>query len=264
MDILQDVLDSTSKITSLEVQKSNKERLNVYVNNEFFCGISLDDVIRYNIVVGRELTDSELSNLLASTGENDLYIKALGYILRSPRTEREITQYLYKKDASPETVARVIARLRTMNYINDEAYAKMFTEQKSGKLGVGSIRNKLFSRGINKELIEQSIEEIVEEESQEELCNRVAEKYMRNKGRDAKTVQKLYRHLASKGFDYELVSSVADEYKKQQELDIDKLDRYQTKWQELRKAKEEARTRKKELKQELKKLRDDILGTEGR
>jgi len=259
-DNLTDILSITKKISSLEVQKSNKERLNVYVNNEFFCGISLDDVIKYNIVVGRELTDEEMGTLLAATGENDLYIKALGYIVKSPRTEREITQYLYKKDASPETVGRVIARLKVMNYINDEAYAKMFTEQKSGKLGTGAIRNKLYTRGINKELIEQSIEDLVEEEDQEELCKRVAEKYMRNKSRDVKTTQKLYRHLASKGFDFELCQSTVDEFKKQQEMDIDKLDRYQTKWQELRKAKEEAKARKKELKSELKKLRDEILG----
>ncbi|MCL2569747.1 MAG: RecX family transcriptional regulator [Firmicutes bacterium] len=232
-------------ITKLEAQKNNKDRLSVFVDNEFFCGITLDHAIKYNIVTGKELTEAELALLLSESGENDLYLKALGYILKSPRTEREITIYLYKKDASSETVGKIIERLKTMNYINDEAYAKMFTEQKSGKLGIGAIRSKLTFRGIHMEIIDRSLDE-VENQTQDELAQAVAEKYMRNKDRDPKTLQKLYRHLASKGFDFELCSRVVEEQKK--DVTEDMMNEYRDKWEELRQAKLEMKKRKKELK----------------
>lgn len=246
------------KITSLQTQR-RKDRLNVYVDGEFFCGISLDTAVRFNIVTDKEYADEELGVLLAESGENELYLKALAYIVKSPRTEREITRHLYKKDASPETVAKIIARLKTMNYINDEAYAKLFTEQKMEKLGVGSIRNKLYTRGIDARLIEQALEEESDVESQEELARRVAEKYMRNKTPDHKTLQRLYKHLASRGFELELCSRIYDELKRGVELDEEKLHEYKDKWAEYRRAKQEMKDRKRELKEQLKELKNDIL-----
>ena len=242
---------SSSKITSLVAQK-RKDRLSVYVDGEFFCGISLDMAVRYGVVVGREYTEAELGVLLSESGENDLYLKALGYIVRSPRTEREITRFLLRKDAAPETVNKIIGRLKTMNYINDEAYAKLFTEQKRQKLGIGAIRNKLFTRGINSGLIEQSIDE-VDGQTQEDLARRVADKYLRNKDRDFKTIQKLYRHLASKGFELDLSSQIVEEYKHEQlmakEADEERMNEYQDKWTEYRRSKAEAKAKKKELKE---------------
>ena len=81
------------KITQLEVQKKNRERINVYVDNAFFCGMTVDDVVKNNLTVDLELTDAELSRLLSVSGENDMFNKALVYILASPRTELEIKRF---------------------------------------------------------------------------------------------------------------------------------------------------------------------------
>ncbi|MCL2846937.1 MAG: RecX family transcriptional regulator [Firmicutes bacterium] len=241
------------KITALTAQKGNKDRINVFVDDEFFCGISLDSAVRFRVVADKEMTDEELSLLLAESGENELYVRALDYILKSPRTEREITRYLYRRDASPETATRIIKRLKTMNYINDEAYAKMFAEQKSGKLGISKIRTKLFGRGIDLNLIEQSLD-IVEDETQEDLARRVADKFLRNRERDHITMQKLYRHLATKGFDFDLCGKIVEEFKKQDE---EKMEEYMDKWQEYRRAKDEAKQKKAELRELRRKLMED-------
>ncbi|MCL2851128.1 MAG: RecX family transcriptional regulator [Firmicutes bacterium] len=249
------------RITSLEVQKTNKDRINVYVEGEFFCGISLDTAVKYSITRDKECTDEDLAKLLKASGENDLYGRAINYILRSPRTEREITQYLFRKDASPETVKRIVNRLKTSSYINDEAYAQMFAEQKSGKLGAGNIRNKLYMRGVDTELIEQALG-LVEGETQEELAKKIAEKYLRSKGRDDKSMQKLYRYLGSKGFDFDLINRIIEDAKRESEINPEKVEEYQSKYKQFRQAKEEMKARKRELKDELKKLREQIKPVE--
>lgn len=242
------------KITQLEVQKTNKDRINLYIDGEFYCGLSIDLAVAKNLVVGAELDRAALSEILADSGENDLYIRALGYILKGPRTEREITGYLYRKDASPETMTRIIERLKTMNYINDEAYAKMFTSQKSEKLGVGAIRNKLYLRGISSLLIENSMKEL-EEKGQDDLARNIAEKYLRHKDRGPKTMQKLYRYLGSKGFDFELCSQIVEEFKSNQDtIAPEKLEEYEDKWVEYKRARDEAKKHKAELKRLKKEL----------
>jgi regulatory protein len=198
-------------ITSLEVQKKNKDRVNVFVDGEFFCGLLMEDAVKQHLTVGAEYSESELGAILSMGEENTLYTKVLTYVLNSPKTERQTRTYLYGKTESPETIANIIARLKEYGYINDADYAARFAEVKQTKLGVKSIHNKLLQKGINRETVERITAEV---DDQTELCTTTAEKYMRNKPNDMKTNNKLYRYLISKGFEYDTVGSVMENLKR--------------------------------------------------
>jgi len=196
-------------ITRLEAQKKNKNRVNVYIDGQFSCGIGLDDIVRNRLAVGTDLTEAELGNLQKSSDENKYFTKTLEYILKSPKTELQIKQYLYKNQLEPDAVNRIIAKLKTLNYINDAEYARNFTETKSGKLGSRAIAAKLHGKGIKREILEEFTSEI-DPESQLELALSLAGKYMRNKTHDAKNLAKLYRYLLGKGFENSIVQSVKE------------------------------------------------------
>jgi regulatory protein len=198
-------------ITQLQAQKKNNERVNLFVDGVFFCGLGIDDVVKNNIVVNMSVTEEFLSNLLCQSGENDMYNKTLMYILKRPRTENEIKRYLStKKHISPDMTTRIIDRLKTQSYINDEAYARMFTAQKHLRASVRAIKQKLRQKGIRVDLIDQSTAEIGD---QDELCKTLAEKYMRNRENIQLNQQKLYRFLVLKGFNYDTISAIVDDFK---------------------------------------------------
>jgi len=230
-------------ITQLQVQKKNNDRINVFVDDKFFCGLTIDDMVKSNISVGMEVSEEFLANLLVKAGENDMYNKTLVYILRAPRTEVEIQRFLSrKKDCSPEMATRIITRLKTLNYINDEAYAKMFTASKHVRVSVRMIKQKLRSKGIKAENIANATADIV---NQDELVKTVAEKYMRNKDIDPATMQKLYRYLVSKGFDYDIVNEIIEGYKSSRE---NFQEEYIMARQQLRLAKKNCKKIKKKIK----------------
>ena len=197
-------------ITRLEAQKRDKQRVNIYVDDEFFCGITLDDVVRHKLSVGLVLTESDLTNLTANADENKYFNKALEYLLTSPKTELQIKQYLYKKQLDPNTITTIITRLKKYNYINDADYAQNFAQTKSTKLGRKNIQAKLMQKGINRDIITESVNEIGD---QTDLVRATAEKYMRNKTPSRETFAKLYRYLIGKGFDFDTASAIMDECK---------------------------------------------------
>ncbi|MDR0462384.1 MAG: RecX family transcriptional regulator [Christensenellaceae bacterium] len=250
-------------ITQISAQKKNNERTSVYVDDKFFCGLAIDDVLKNNLVVGMEVSPEFLSNLLSASGENDMYNKTLVYILRSPRTESEIRRFLSrKKDCSQEFIARIIERLKTMNYINDEAYARMFVGAKHIKISTRAIKQKLKHKGISVELADGATADIG---SQDDLAKSVAEKYMRYREYDEKNLQRLFRYLVSKGFDFDITGSIVQEYRTKGEIDPEmraEFNTYQNEYQkareELRKARVEAKKSKNKFKSIKKKITEGM------
>ena len=197
-------------ITALSAQKRNKERVNVEIDGVFFCGLTLEHAVKNNLTVGMDLSESDLAQLAVNSEEVDFFNKALAYLLKSPKTEKQIKTYLAGKNCSPESAGRICSRLRELNYINDETYARLYAEQKSGKIGVRAIRNKLLMRGIDRTIADESTQEIGD---QAELAKALAEKYMSSQENNHKALQKLFRYLMGKGFEFDIVRDIVESIK---------------------------------------------------
>jgi regulatory protein len=245
-----------SKITQLSAQKKNTERINVFVDDKFFCGLAIDDVVKTGLVADMEVDEEFLSNLLSRSGENDMFNRALVYILRSPRTEQEIQRFLSrKKDCSAEMTAKIIERLKTMNYINDEAYAKMFAATKHVKSSARAIKMKLKQKGVKSDLVDAATSDIGK---QDVLARAVAEKYMRYREYDQKNLASLHRYLVSKGFEYDAVNEIIEEYKSKREIDPDTREHFKSSYEEYRRAKMQLRDAKCKYKTIKKKVVEEL------
>jgi len=197
-------------ISSLEVQKKNKERVNLFVDDEFFCGMTMEDCIKQKLTVGMEITDADLVNIQNNSHQNDIYNKTLIYILKSPKTKKSVRDYLFRKQCEPAEAEAIISRLERSGYINDTDYAQRFAESKSQETGARCIRMKLLQKGVERDLIDEAVSTIGD---QTDLAQTLATKYMRNREFDQRGRASLYRYLLSKGFDYETVGNIVNNYK---------------------------------------------------
>ena len=185
------------KITKIEVQKKNKNRVNLYLNNAFNCGLSLEVVVKYGLKEGKEL-NQELLDFLCDSSEKEVAMnKAISYIARYQKTEKEIQEYLLKKGFEDEIIQEVIKKLKEYNFIDDDLFAQNYIKYKTRSVGKRKLAYELRKKGIKETLIDNNID-IYSQDSDNVLL--VAEKYLRNKPRDIKTKQKTYRYLLSRGF----------------------------------------------------------------
>jgi len=106
-------------------------------------------------------------------------------------------------------IAYVVDKLLEYGFLNDADFAKRYVETYSGKKGVRLIKNELRKKGISEDDADLAT---VDVGSQEDAATALAEKFMRGKERDRKTVQKLYRHLLSKGFTFDDAKAAAENY----------------------------------------------------
>ena len=189
------------KITAITAQEKHKERVNLFVDGEFFAGVSLETAMKLRLKVGDNVDETRLNEILKETERTEALNKAADYALKTLKTKRQVKDYLFKKGYSEETVWQAVDKLKEYGYIDDKEYSRRFIESTSKTQGKRLIEYKLMMKGVKKEDIAAAYEtaETDENSSARALC----EKYLRNKEKTKENVLKAYKYLIGKGFSYE-------------------------------------------------------------
>ena len=198
------------KITDMQIQKNNKTRANVYIDGEFSMALEMLTVMKLGLKIGQDVSQEKLAEAVFDSEKSVAFENAMGYLGRGMKTVKQMRDYLEKKAYAPEVVDYVIARLKEYHYIDDEAYAKLYVEHNVATKGERRLKQELVQKGISVSLAEEY--SAVDGELSLANAERLAEKYMKTKPKDVKTLQKLQRYLISRGYTFDTVNTVVRSY----------------------------------------------------
>lgn len=201
------------EITKLEIQKNNESRVNLYLDDKFFCGVSLELVVKEHLKVGNEIDNEYLQNLILEDEKSKALSKAVKYIGSNLKTCKQIRDYLKKKEYNLITIDYVIEKLQEYNYIDDENFAKSYIltyEKKYGKL---KLKSQLKLKGVSEKIIDKYLEDF-----KTDSIISVAKKYMKNKEFTFENCQKLSRFLYSRGYEFDDINSCVNALKQGEEI----------------------------------------------
>lgn len=199
------------KITDIQIQKNNKTRANVYIDGEFAYALEMLTVMKLGLKIGAEVSPERLTEALRDSERSVCFEKAVDYLSRGMKTCKQMRDYLLGKGYDNETVNYAIGKLTDYKYLNDEYYAQVYVEQNAATKGERRLKQELQQKGIANSIAEKYC--TTEPDVTAENAERLAEKYMRNKPRDLKTLSKLQRYLLSRGYDFDVVNVVLRSYK---------------------------------------------------
>jgi len=193
------------KITAIETQKKNKNRCSVFIDGEFVFGMLETDAYLLGLKEGNEISPDELLKLKESVVLTDAKNLALKYLSYSMRTKREVVTKLKTYEFSEELIHEVIDFLEQHRYLDDTNYAEKYIAEKL-KAGYGEwrIKQELFRRGIDAEIINSCLEEN-EEDATEKILSLLERKIKSETEEEfnKKERQKIYNFLNSRGFGYD-------------------------------------------------------------
>jgi regulatory protein len=198
------------RITSIEPQK-RKGRYNIFLDSEFAFGADKDTVYKFGLRKNDELNENKIKEIRDYDEFNFGKKIAYNYLNYKPRTEKEIKKKLKEQKINDKNIDKIISTLKDLKYLDDSQYAKLYIEEKltNNPKGKRLIAIKLAEKGINKEVINNVIESQYDEEKEIKKAKEVLTKYLKKVRAKSELDkrQKCYRHLLSKGFDYEVVKS---------------------------------------------------------
>jgi regulatory protein len=208
------------QITRIQQAQNNDNRVNLFIDGEFWIGIGKDELIYFQLFKGKEI-DSELkSEIEGSACLTKIVNKTISYIQIRPRSEKEVRDYLKRKDIDSEASNEILSKLKSRNLISDEFFAKWYIENRliSGKYGEIRIKNELRKKGISKDIIEESFNNLMTADKQNEV-NENAINYAKKVSKSIKSKNdyefktKLIKKLMSRGYSYSMSSKIANELK---------------------------------------------------
>lgn len=193
------------KITKIEIQKRDRERFNIYLDDEYAFSINADLLVANGLSTGKCLDDDEIVELIAQDSDKSAFLKGLNYISYGRRTKAEVEKYLISKGFSDASVEAALNKLEGYKYIDDAAYAADFAKHaaKTGKYGSVAVKSKLAAKGISKREADEAAKSL--KDVDEANAKAIAEKYWnRNAGVDnRKRRERVFRALAYRGYKHE-------------------------------------------------------------
>lgn len=139
--------------------------------------------------------------------------KATDLLARQEQSEKILRQKLLLRKYEETEIDAAINKLKKYNYLNDEETCARLFEilYDEEKLSVKQIQMKLIQRGYDSNFIENLIPAETCEHEYNAALKIATKKFAGKISADLKFKQKLWQHLASKGFNSEIISEVIEE-----------------------------------------------------
>ena len=195
-----------SKITALRIGKGQRNRVNTFLDNRFFCKLEKDVVLKEGLQVGQELTPSQIEALTKSNDFYSCFNAAIHYLGYRPRSEFEIKERLLRRGFGNETVESVIVKLKEQGLVDDVAFAQFWRENRDSFSPRSQWLTKLELRQkrVNDDVIDQVIETSNDEDSAYRAALTKARSLPRSDYQSFR--QRLGEFLKRRGFDYRTIN----------------------------------------------------------
>ncbi|MFG6149666.1 recombination regulator RecX [Halobacillus sp. B23F22_1] len=201
-----------AKITRITTQKKNKNRYNIYLDRgqgEAY-GFSVDEdiLIKYRLSKSTELEESTIEALIQKDTIHKVYTQTINYLSYRMRSEKEIRNYLVKKEVDEEHIDEIIRRLYQEKLLDDLEFAKALvrTRINTSTKGPLMLKKELIEKGVDASLADEAVQEFPFDQ-QVEKAVKLAEKKLKSdrKKSQRQQIQNVQQHLMQKGFNSDII-----------------------------------------------------------
>jgi regulatory protein len=197
------------RITALQPQTNNPNRINLFVDDQFLLGVNALIVLRMDLAVDQELSPAQLEELRSEEVLQQAIDRTLNYLSFRPRSREEVRRYLRRKETPSELIDAVLARLDSLELMNDRSFASFWleTREQFSPRGAQALRNELRMKGVERDIVDELIDEEKDEERALLAGRKKAISLLRLSDIDYATFRtRLGSFLQRRGFGYEVAT----------------------------------------------------------
>ena len=145
--------------------------------------------------------------------EKDAYLTLAALCAQAEHCQYEMTEKMRRWELADEAQARIMQRLLSERYVDDERFARAFVKDKIryNKWGRRKVEQALWQKHIDEDIRQRVLDEVADEEYLQVLQPLLKQKRKSTKANsDYEMNQKLVRFALSRGFTYDIIRQCLD------------------------------------------------------
>lgn len=200
-------------VTQIVRQQRARHRVSIFLDGEFAFGATEDIVYRFSLAKGVVLDESTLAAIKDDVAFFEAKEQAMRFLARRAHSAAELRRKLQQKKIEPRAIDAVIAHLRAIGLLDDEAFARAFIADRVRlKMeGKTKLAIELKKRGVAEPIVATLLDELLpsdetELERAQEFAIKAASRLTRYDAATRK--RRLIAQMMRKGFGYEIAKKV--------------------------------------------------------
>ena len=214
---------TTNRITALRAQRRTTDRVNLYIDGEFCCGVAYEVVVAEGLRTGDAITPEVVQRLAQADGRWKAKQAALSLLGTRARATGELSDRLRRKGFDEDATAYAIAEVRRMGLLDDRAFAeswvrdRLLLRPRGARALVGELSRKRVAPDVARDAVACVMH--AADVCDADLCAHAASKWLRTHptpdaaDREAREKQRrrLAGYLGRRGFSGHAVRSALQE-----------------------------------------------------
>ncbi len=203
--------------------------MSIFVDGEFAFGVDADLLVEFQLYEGAELDDDGLARVRAESERRKARERAYRLLATRDRSEHEMRTRLKEIGFGPDVIEQTVAKLRNQGYLNDRRFAVNFARSQLATHPVGrrELEWRLRNKGLADAIVAEAVEAAYRERDERTLALELARARMRryrNELGECKVKKRVADFLARRGFGWEIISDVLEQWQNLQSQDTQASD----------------------------------------
>lgn len=155
------------KVTAIRTGRGRGKRVNIFLDGRFAFSLEAEVVLKENLQVGQELSDSQIEALAKSDCFQRCLNAAAHYLSYRPRSEAELRQRLYRRGFDDDSIGAVLKRLKEQGLVDDVAFARFWRDNRQhfSPRSRWLTKLELRQKGVAEDIIEQVLDTVDDDDS---------------------------------------------------------------------------------------------------
>jgi regulatory protein len=194
------------KITAIEVQKHDPNRVNIHLDGVYAFGLAR--ITAAWLKPGLEIDQQKIEELQTDDARERAYQQALLYLSYRARSEEEIRKNLRKHEIPEAIIEETLEKLRQGRLADDGQFAQMWVENRSTfrPRSKRALTIELKQKGLTEPAIRSALEAVDDEAMAYEAAVKRVRRLEDREWPDFR--KKLSEFLARRGFSYSVIAPV--------------------------------------------------------
>jgi regulatory protein len=203
-------------VTAIEIQKSRKSRVSIFLDDAFAFGLDQDVLLRSGIAKGDRLSLERIQQILDLEERHRAKLKAIRLLSVRSRSRKELHDRLRQAKFADSVIDYALAEMERLKLIDDAEFARSYGQNRMVTHPVSKrmLERELKFKGLSEDEIQHGVDQAYESQDESQVARQLAAKRKKsiNHLADDKAKKKVYDFLLRRGFGWDVISDILDNW----------------------------------------------------